>query len=76
MPASNGIPNHQAPRDRSEQVPPNKATGLPPPAASEWQPPLVDFYQLARGGNEVLIRLGESVYRLRRTRNDRLLLYK
>lgn len=50
-----------------------------PPGAAEFVPseqPLLDFDQLAGPYNEVLIRLGTTIYRLRRTRNGRLLLYK
>ncbi len=38
--------------------------------------PLVDSDALLRGGREVLIRHGGEVYRLRHTRNDKLILTK
>ncbi|HEY0504917.1 MAG TPA: hemin uptake protein HemP [Lysobacter sp.] len=37
---------------------------------------LVDSDELLRGGREVLIRHGGEVYRLRHTRNDKLILTK
>ena len=44
-------------------------------AASPYGP-LVDSDALLRGGREVLIRHGGEVYRLRHTRNDKLILTK
>ena len=38
--------------------------------------PVFDFTSLAGQGNEVLIRLGTECYRLRLTRNGRLILNK
>lgn len=37
---------------------------------------LVESDDLLRGGREVLIRHGDEVYRLRHTRNDKLILTK
>ena len=39
-------------------------------------PPLLDFEQLARGGKEVLIDFHSQIYRLRVTRNGKLILNK
>lgn len=55
---------------------------LTPPVASVASPNLpfaaglVDSDELLRGGREVLIRHGGEVYRLRHTRNDKLILTK
>ncbi len=37
---------------------------------------LLDSGQLMQGRNEVLIRHGDEIYRLRHTRNDKLILTK
>jgi len=47
------------------------APSRPQPAASEF-----DSRELMRGQREVLIRHGGQVYRLRHTRNDKLILVK
>ncbi|MDI9237363.1 hemin uptake protein HemP [Lysobacter sp. LF1] len=55
---------------------------LTPPIAAVAAPSLpfaaglVDSDDLLRGGREVLIRHGGEVYRLRHTRNDKLILTK
>lgn len=55
---------------------------LTPPVAAVASPALplnaglLDSDELLRGGREVLIRHGGEVYRLRHTRNDKLILTK
>lgn len=58
---------------------------LPPPAAAAVSPATLadsakqaefDSRELMRGGREVLIRHAGQVYRLRHTRNDKLILVK
>jgi hemin uptake protein HemP len=46
------------------------------PTAMPFGNSLVDSDELLRGGREVLIRHGGEVYRLRHTRNDKLILTK
>ncbi len=46
------------------------------PAVLPFGSGLVDSDDLLRGGREVLIRHGGEVYRLRHTRNDKLILTK
>lgn len=69
-----GSPNQPAHPLPAAEVGPNALPGVGPSPPSEQ--PLLDFDQLAGPHNEVLIRLGTTIYRLRRTRNGRLLLYK
>lgn len=47
-----------------------------PAAPLHGQPAQLDSRQLLQGRPEVLIRHGEEVYRLRHTRNDKLILTK
>ena len=47
-----------------------KTTATPPATAS------LESRNLLQGRNEVLIRHGDEVYRLRHTRNDKLILTK
>lgn len=56
-------------------------SNLPPLPASANRAPLppgleLDSRELMRGTREVLIRHGGQVYRLRHTRNDKLILVK
>ncbi|MDG2519103.1 hemin uptake protein HemP [Lysobacter sp. OAE881] len=46
------------------------------PASAPFAQGLLDSDDLLRGGREVLIRHGDEVYRLRHTRNDKLILTK
>lgn len=46
------------------------------PAATPHGQPLLESRQLLQGRCEVLIRHGDEVYRLRHTRNDKLILTK
>tara|TARA_R110002020_G_scaffold154546_1_gene334449 strand:- start:6584 stop:6730 length:147 start_codon:yes stop_codon:yes gene_type:complete len=48
---------------------------MPAPARPGVQPDH-DSRELMRGNREVLIRHGDQVYRLRHTRNDKLILVK
>lgn len=48
----------------------------PSPAPATIHDPAVDSQRLLQGRNEVLIRHGNEVYRLRHTRNDKLILTK
>lgn len=66
MPAAR-VPNHS--------VSPAPSQGFErPPAAS--MPPEVESLRLLQGQREVLIRHGNDCYRLRHTRNDKLILTK
>lgn len=58
---------HLSPRLRAER---------PLPAAPLSASPLFDSNALLRGTREVLIRHGGELYRLRHTRNDKLILTK
>lgn len=59
------------------QTPPTSADSLPPTARpSGAAPSAVDSARLLHGQREVLIRHGNEVYRLRHTRNDKLILTK
>lgn len=59
-----------------------RSESLTPPIAAVATPSLpfasglVDSDELLRGGREVLIRHGGELYRLRHTRNDKLILTK
>jgi len=53
-------------------VPPAPST----PAASALTLPCLDSHALLAGAREVLIRHGDELYRLRHTRNDKLILVK
>lgn len=46
------------------------------PTAETPRGALLDSHALLRGSREVLIRHGDEVYRLRHTRNDKLILTK
>lgn len=46
------------------------------PAANEAAMPVFDSARLLQGGREILIRHGDECYRLRHTRNDKLILTK
>ncbi len=48
----------------------------PVPAAIEAAMPVFDSARLLQGGREILIRHGDECYRLRHTRNDKLILTK
>ena len=48
----------------------------PPPAAAYASHPAIESNALLGGTREVLIRHGDEVYRLRHTRNDKLILTK
>jgi len=61
-------PNNQSHRDDAPQV-----SGLLTPASSPAQ---VDSRRLLQGQREVVIRHGGECYRLRHTRNDKLILTK
>ncbi|WP_309262174.1 hemin uptake protein HemP [Lysobacter arvi] len=50
--------------------------GAPSVAGGAFAQALLDSGDLLRGGREVLIRHGDEVYRLRHTRNDKLILTK
>ena len=49
---------------------------VPPSAQVRPDPAALESRQLLQGRNEVLIRHGGEVYRLRHTRNDKLILTK
>ncbi|MDY0021437.1 hemin uptake protein HemP [Arenimonas caeni] len=56
--------------DARLQPDPNPSLARTPPATA------FDSRELMRGTREVLIRHGDQVYRLRHTRNDKLILVK
>ncbi|RJX33020.1 MAG: hemin uptake protein HemP [Oxalobacter sp.] len=56
---------HEPPRDTREQI-----SGLPP------EPTILNADELLSGNNEVLIQHGNDFYRLKLTRQNRLLLTK
>lgn len=47
-----------------------------PPIATDAAMPVFDSARLLQGGREILIRHGDECYRLRHTRNDKLILTK
>ncbi|MEO1529227.1 MAG: hemin uptake protein HemP [Planctomycetota bacterium] len=47
-----------------------------PSVESPAEMPVVDFASIAKGSTTVLIRLDDSLYTLRRTKNNRLILQK
>jgi hemin uptake protein HemP len=57
-------------------TPPIAAVSPGAPAVLPFASGLVDSDDLLRGGREVLIRHGGELYRLRHTRNDKLILTK
>lgn len=52
-----------------------RADATPPPSESE-SPPVYDSEGLLQGTREILIRHHGETYRLRLTRNDKLILHK
>ena len=66
---------HPAPRQNVLHLPPHSRAVRALPAAPAACPQL-DSDMLLRGTREVLIRHGGEVYRLRHTRNDKLILTK
>lgn len=65
--------------DNSEQQDPGKnaPTGLRISSASEHEfPKIISFDSLARCGDEIWIENGGQIYRLRRTRQGKLILTK
>jgi hemin uptake protein HemP len=48
----------------------------PPPSTQAYPLPCVDSRALLAGARELLIRHGEELYRLRHTKNDKLILVK
>ncbi|MFD0725266.1 hemin uptake protein HemP [Lysobacter brunescens] len=61
-------------RLNSPDLPVVAATTAEPAASSAM--PVLDSRLLLNGGREVLIRHGDECYRLRHTRNDKLILTK
>jgi hemin uptake protein HemP len=57
-------------------MPPARATDASAEPASLPTPPVFDSAHLLQGEREVLIRHGGECYRLRHTRNDKLILTK
>ncbi len=47
-----------------------------PPVATDLATPVFDSARLLQGGREILIRHAGECYRLRHTRNDKLILTK
>ena len=64
-------------KPRTERLsPPIAAVAAAASAPAAFAQGLLDSDDLLRGGREVLIRHGGEVYRLRHTRNDKLILTK
>ena len=63
---------HEVVKARTGMSPENE--NIPKPRQTE--PPTVPFEQIAQGSNEILITYDGQIYRLRRTRNNRLILTK
>ena len=63
------------PTSHEPPPPPQPSRETPNPAPAEL-PQSVDFEQLAGGAREVQIIFHGQVYRLRKTRNERLILTK
>jgi len=64
-------------KPRTERLsPPIAAVAALPTVPAPFAQGLLDSDDLLRGGREVLIRHGDEVYRLRHTRNDKLILTK
>ena len=64
-------------KPRTERLtPPIAAVAAVPTVPASFAQCLLDSDDLLRGGREVLIRHGDEVYRLRHTRNDKLILTK
>jgi len=64
-------------KPRTERLsPPIAAVAAVPSVPASFAHGLLDSDELLRGGREVLIRHGDEVYRLRHTRNDKLILTK
>ena len=59
-----------------EPAPPSSETPTPSDDAHESSPREYDSSELLQGEKEVLIRHAGEVYRLRLTRNDKLILQK
>lgn len=62
-----------SPQSRQPSLPSSSRHEPPAPGA---QPPEVESVRLLQGRREVLIRHGNDCYRLRHTRNDKLILTK
>ena len=58
------------------QTPPSAAMSTPELSSGESARPVFDSAGLLQGGREIMIRHGSECYRLRHTRNDKLILTK
>ncbi len=58
------------------QMPPSAAISTPEPPSGDAPMPVFDSAGLLQGGREIMIRHGSECYRLRHTRNDKLILTK
>lgn len=63
---------HQTPHALRSSEGPSPSTGIPSTGAADT----LDSARLLHGQREILIRHGNEVYRLRHTRNDKLILTK
>lgn len=70
------MPLHPTPVLKSLDPPQPRSGHVLAPISSIAQAALVESRALLRGTREVLIRHGSEVYRLRHTRNDKLILTK
>lgn len=70
MPTLQPVPQH----DR--QPHPSASPSTPESSSGESPMPVFDSAGLLQGGREIMIRHGSECYRLRHTRNDKLILTK
>ncbi len=58
------------------QIHPSAPQSMPEPLPGDSAMPVFDSVGLLQGGREIMIRHGSECYRLRHTRNDKLILTK
>lgn len=58
------------------QIHPSAPQSTPEPLPGDSAMPMFDSVGLLQGGREIMIRHGSECYRLRHTRNDKLILTK
>ncbi len=66
----------QLPPETHAERPATERGDLIPPSMSSAALAMVSSRSLLRGGRELIIRHGDTCYRLRHTRNDKLILTK
>ncbi len=60
----------------ARQIHPSAQQSPPEPQSGDSAMPVFDSAGLLQGGREIMIRHGSECYRLRHTRNDKLILTK